>query len=89
MPDLTLVVQGGGAAAPAVGESDLDSDAVAAALLEAADADPDRCVLCPAAIPPALPQPVLDRLHRLVATRNSLLLAAASEPADTVAQAVE
>jgi hypothetical protein len=52
---------------------DLDAGAVAATLLEAVDADPDRCVLCPREVPDSLPQPVLDRLGRLIETRRSAL----------------
>jgi hypothetical protein len=79
MPDLTLVVQGG---ADSVAALDLDTDAVAATLLEAADADPDRCVLCPPQVPPTLPKLVIDRLHRLIETRASAI-ATASPPVET------
>jgi dTMP kinase len=73
MPDLTLVVARGADHSPAGDEpTDSDADAVAATLLEAADADPDRCVLCSGEMPRSLPQPVLDRLHRLIRTRGSL-----------------
>ncbi|MFN2562876.1 MAG: bifunctional MFS transporter/dTMP kinase [Jatrophihabitans sp.] len=80
MPDLTLVVARGADSSTAgdeAADSDLTADAVAATLLEAADADPDRCVLCSGEMPRSLPQPVLDRLHRLMRTRGSLL---AGEP---------
>jgi dTMP kinase len=80
LPDLTLVVARGADSSLAGDEStdsDLDAEAVAATLLEAADADPDRCVLCSGEMPRSLPQPVLDRLHRLIGTRGSLL---AGEP---------
>ncbi|MDT4911240.1 MAG: dTMP kinase [Pseudonocardiales bacterium] len=79
MPDLTLVVEGGVDPAVAPGESDLDTDAVAATLVEAAHADPDRYVLCAAEVPDALPPPVLERLRRLIETRASLLAAGPSE----------
>ena len=65
LPDLCLVV-------PNVGEGlgpgfhEIDLAAVEAALLEAADADPDRCILCPEIAPPALPNRVIERLQRLI-----------------------
>jgi dTMP kinase len=84
LPDLTIVVEGGGPSDPT--DDDTDHDAVAHTLLEAADADPDRCVVCPADAPDALPAPVLDRLRRLVETRASLLAATADRPPPTVAE---
>jgi dTMP kinase len=79
MPDLTLVVESEVDPALAAGVDDLDTAAVAATLLEAADVNPDRYVLCPREVPDALPQPVLDRLQRLIETRRSVLAAAPAE----------
>jgi hypothetical protein len=50
------------------------------ALGEAADADPDRCILCPAEVPSTLPEAVRDRLQRLLDARTSGL---ATAPART------
>jgi len=72
VPDLILVV-------PNVGEGlgpgfdEIDLAAVEATLLEAADADPDRCILCPEVNPDALPGRVIDRLQRLIDARASVL----------------
>jgi dTMP kinase len=72
LPDLTLVV-------PAVGEGvgpdfdEIDLAGVRTALVEAADADPDRCLLCPEAVPAALPDEMVDRLQRLIDARASVL----------------
>jgi hypothetical protein len=49
---------------------------VAATLFVAADADADRCVLCPPRVPAALPKEVLDRLYRLIETRTSVVAGA-------------
>jgi dTMP kinase len=76
-PDLTLVVRG--VAAPRLPGDDVDVDAVGATLLEAVDADPDRCVLCPAEAPDSLPDEVLTRLQRLLDTRASVLAVAQVE----------
>jgi dTMP kinase len=71
-PDLTLVVPNvGDGLGPGFDEVDLA--AVRAALLEAADADPDRCILCPEEVPPALPTEVVERLQRLIDARASVL----------------
>jgi len=72
MPDLSLVV-------PHVGDGllpgfdEIDLAGVRATLLEATDADPDRCMLCPPDVPDALPSTVVDRLQRLVDARGSTL----------------
>jgi dTMP kinase len=77
-PDLTLVAHGGTGAGP--DREDLDVDAIEHTLLDAADADPDRCVLCPVPAPATLPDAVLDRLRRLVDTRASLITAVPAKP---------
>jgi dTMP kinase len=80
LPDLTLVVPlPPGEGAPAAGSGEVDLAAAGNTLLEAADADPDRCIVCPTTVPDALPELVAERLERLVRTRASLL-AAASAP---------
>ena len=72
MPDLSLVVpHGGDGLLPGFDEIDLAG--VRATLLEATDADPDRCILCPPDVPDALPRTVVDRLQRLVDARSSTL----------------
>jgi dTMP kinase len=76
LPELTLVVADG--AEPAVPGAHVDP--VTATLLEAADEDLDRCVVCPTDVPDALPAPVLDRLQRLIETRASGLVAARPRP---------
>jgi dTMP kinase len=72
LPDLTLVVTSSDVSA-ASGDDDFDAGAVTATLLQAADADPDRCVLCPPQVPDVLPAAVLERLQRLIKTRSSAL----------------
>jgi dTMP kinase len=84
-PDLTIVVARPAAVpdAPPVttgGIDDVDVEALERTLLEEADADPDRCVVCPAEPPDVLPEAVTGRLQRLLDKRSSLL---ASEPAPT------
>jgi dTMP kinase len=76
LPDLTLVVAGG---QPPY-DADLDVDAAANTLMEAADADPDKCLVCPADVPDVLPAAVLDRLLRLTHTRASALAKARPAP---------
>jgi dTMP kinase len=71
VPDLTLVVPHTGEVS---GDLDLDLDGVRAALLEAADHDPDRCFVCPDELPEALPPAVVDRLQRLIEARSSVLM---------------
>jgi len=72
VPDLTIVV-------PAVGTGlgpgfdEIDLAAVEAALLEAADTDTDRCILCPEIAPSTLPERVVERLQRLIDARASTL----------------
>lgn len=77
LPDLTLVVPGG----PGVGETggDFEPEAAAATLADAADADPDRCVLVPPGRPETLPDAVTARLRHLIATRATLLSSASSQ----------
>jgi dTMP kinase len=66
LPDLTLVVV----------PPDSAPAAVRATLVEAAEADPDRYVLCYVATPAHLPDEVLERLGRLIAARRSGLATA-------------
>jgi dTMP kinase len=63
LPDLSLVV---------VPPGDAD-DPVRVTFVEAAEADPDRYVLCHDPAPEKLPDEVLARLARLIATRRSAL----------------
>jgi hypothetical protein len=70
-PDLVLVV---------VDRDGLDP--AAHALRSEAEMDPDRCVICPAPVPAALPAPVLDRLRRLVDVRRAMLADAAAQPGE-------
>jgi hypothetical protein len=48
-------------------------DPVRVTFVEAAEADPDRYVLCHDPAPEKLPDEVLARLARLIATRRSAL----------------
>jgi dTMP kinase len=85
LPDLTLVVEGvadTGFVLTGAFE-DLDEEAVDRTLVEQADADPDRYVICPAEIPAGLPAEVLDRLHRLIDARASLIAATHVTPGST------
>jgi dTMP kinase len=75
--DLALVVLD---SAAALEGEDVDVAAAASTLLEAVDADPDKCILCPATVPDALPAPVLDRLLRLTRTRAAGLAQAKPAP---------
>ncbi len=77
VPDLTLVVEAGDWSDAAPEGDDFETEAAAATLLEAADADPDRCVLVPPGRPEALPDAVAARLRHLIATRATLLTTAA------------
>ncbi|WP_375477418.1 bifunctional MFS transporter/dTMP kinase [uncultured Jatrophihabitans sp.] len=82
-PELSLVVDSlpvgvERALSFAGGTHDLDVEAVARTLVEAADADPDRYVLCHGELPDALPEVVRDRLARLLEQRAPLI---PSEPA--------
>jgi Thymidylate kinase len=70
MPDLSLVV-------PGVEWAD---DPAGSVLLEAADADPDRCLVCPPGVPPALPESVTDRLQHLIDRRASVLAKGDRQP---------
>jgi dTMP kinase len=70
LPDLSLVA----AASDPPGER--PDDVLRAALLDAADEDLDRCVVCPEAVPKALPPELIDRLRRLIEARASSLAAA-------------
>ncbi len=72
LPDLTLVVPTV-ADGRVAGFDEVDLPAVRAALLDAADADPDRCIRCPDEVPSALPADVLERLQRLIDARASVL----------------
>jgi dTMP kinase len=83
MPDLTLVVDGlaGGAEVLAHGFDDVDVEGIRHTFLEAADADPDRCIVCPVEVPPTLPEAVLERLQRLIDARASVLAVTPEEAA--------
>jgi dTMP kinase len=72
LPDLTLVVPSVGSRL-GPGFDEVDLAAVETALLEAADEDPDRCILCPEEAPPTLPGRVVERLQRLIDARASVL----------------
>ncbi len=72
LPDISLVAAGPGAARP----PGAVVDAVRVTLIEAADEDLDRCVVCPAEVPDVLPAAVLERLQRLLDMRASVLAAA-------------
>jgi dTMP kinase len=77
-PDLTLVVPdpGDGVDRLVHDFGDVDFDAVHRTLLEAADHDPDRYIVCPDPEPAALPAAVLERLQRLIDARASVLATA-------------
>ncbi len=85
LPDLTLVVDSveGTEDISFAGArpDDLDREAMTAALADAADADPDRYVRCPAAVPDMLPSSVLDRLTQLLDYRAPLIAPADPYPA--------
>jgi dTMP kinase len=68
LPDLSLV-----AASAEHSDSADVADTMRAALLDAAEEDLDRCVVCPAEVPESLPAEVLVRLHRLIDARSSVL----------------
>jgi dTMP kinase len=76
LPDLSVVAAT--AAGPA--QPDEEADAIRATLLEAAEEDLDRCVVCAAQLPQALPDEVLTRLHKVIDARASLLATARSKP---------
>jgi dTMP kinase len=76
LPDLSLVAAS--SATPAA--PDDEEGQVRATLLEAADEDMDRCIVCPAEVPQALPAEVLARLNRLLDARASLLAKAGPQP---------
>jgi dTMP kinase len=68
LPDLSLV-----AASAEHSDSADVADTMRAALLDAAEEDLDRCVVCPAEVPESLPAEVRVRLHRLIDARSSVL----------------
>lgn len=79
LPDLTLVIDSptiGGAPQLAGGREDVDAAAMSNALHDAADADPDRYVRCPADVPGVLPDIVRDRLRQLLDSRAPLIASA-------------
>jgi dTMP kinase len=65
VPDLSVVA--------ALTDQDVPADPVRTALLDAADEDLDRCVVCPESVPGALPADIGDRLSRLIDARGSML----------------
>jgi dTMP kinase len=77
-PDLTLVVPDPGDRVERLVDDfgDVDLDAVHRTLLEAADNDPDRCIVCADPAPDALPAAVVERLQRLIDARASVLATA-------------
>jgi dTMP kinase len=77
LPDLSLVVANVEGLSVA-GLDDAELAGVRATLLEAVDADPDRCFLCPDAVPEVLPADVVQRLRRLIDARGSVLTTAAA-----------
>jgi dTMP kinase len=79
LPDLTVV-------AASVDGSD---DPVRLALLDAADEDLDRCVVCPEDVPADLPADVGNRLRRLIEARGSTIKASEPTPAPGPVKAVE
>jgi dTMP kinase len=70
LPDLSVVA--------AEADENATDDPIRAALLDAADEDLDRCVVCPEAVPDKLPADVASRLRRLIGSRGSAI--AASKP---------
>ena len=70
LPDLSVVA--------AATDEDAPDDPVRSALLDAADEDLDRCVVCAEQVPDELPADVGDRLHRLIEARGSAI--ATSKP---------
>jgi dTMP kinase len=77
LPELSVV-----AAAGAATEGH-EIEAIRATLIDAAEQDLDRCVVCPAEVPQALPAEVVARLRRLVDARSSLLATAKPNPHPT------
>ena len=79
-PDLVVVVDSGEragddrGAALTGGADDLDAAGARRTLLDEAAAEPARYLVCPAERPAALPDAVVNRLERLLRTRNSLLV---------------
>jgi dTMP kinase len=76
LPDLSLVAAS--SAEPAA--PDDEAAAVRGRLLDAADEDLDRCVVCPAEVPETLPVAVLAKLNRLIDARASSLTKAQPNP---------
>ncbi|HEU5266340.1 MAG TPA: MFS transporter, partial [Jatrophihabitans sp.] len=81
LPDLSVVVRGVPDRADVVPDSGVDSDeldldAAIATFADEAGTDPDRYLLCDAQAPAELPEPVQQRLTRLIETRASLLAVA-------------
>ena len=72
VPDLSVVA--------AEADENATDDPVRAALLDAADEDLDRCVVCPEAVPDALPAEIGNRLRRLIEARGSVIAASKPEP---------
>ena len=72
LPDMSVVA--------AATDEDAPADPVRAALLDAADEDLDRCVVCPEAVPDELPADVGDRLRRLIDARASAIASSKPDP---------
>jgi len=73
LPDLSVV-------AAAVDDPAAPADPVRLALLDAADEDLDRCVVCPQAVPAELPAEIGNRLRRLIDARASAISASKPKP---------
>ena len=64
----------------AAADPDTPDDPARTALLDAADEDLDRCVVCPEAVPDELPEEIVDRLNRLIDARASAIVASKPKP---------
>jgi dTMP kinase len=73
LPDLSVV-------AAAVDDPAAPADPVRVALLDVADEDLDRCVVCPQAVPDELPVEIGNRLRRLIDSRASGIAASKPKP---------
>jgi dTMP kinase len=81
LPDLSVVA--------AARDDASATDPVHAALLDAADEDLDRCVVCPEAVPDELPANVRSRLGRLIESRASAITASRPKPSPDPVEKVD